>query len=252
MNLEQAVIGWTDAAAETAIYVANLKTPGRRTELQSDLTGFKRLFFSEKGNFLAAMSASELRVWQLDTGRIVISMSDPLYDAVFAAGGRVLVVSAVRMGNDHEIRLHDLSNPDGAPQTFPGLNYSRSLAVSPDGRLVAAATDGGYWLLFDALKRELIAATRGHLNAAFSVAFSPDGQRLITSSGGREAVKVWDVSTRQELLTLPGAGSFLRLAAWSPDGNVIAAGTPSQVWHAPTWEEIATAEAKEKAEGKKP
>ena len=54
------------------------------------------------------------------------------------------------------------------------------------------------------------------------------------------------------MLTLPGAGSFLTLAAWSPDGDVITAGVPSQVWHAPTWEEIAAAEAKEKMEGKKP
>ncbi len=251
LNLEQEVIGWTDAASETAIYVANLKTPGRRTELQSDLTGPKELFFSEKGDFLAAMSPSGLRVWQLDTGRVVVSMNDPVDDAVFAAGGRVLV-AAVPLKLDHEIRFHDLSNPDGAPKTFPGADYSRSLAVSPDGRLVAAATDMGHWLLFDALKRELIASTRGHLNAAFKVAFSPDGQRLITSSGGREAVKVWDVSTRQELLTLPGVGSFLVLAAWSPDGEVITAGVPSQVWHAPTWEEIAAAETKDKAESKQP
>ena len=189
LNLEQEVIAWTDAASETAIYVANLKTPGRRTELQGDLTGPKRLFFSEKGDFLAAMSPDGLRVWQLDTGRIVVSINDPLFDAVFAAGGRVLV-AAVRVGQDHEIRILDLSNPDGAPKTFPGADYFRRLAVSPDGRLVAAVTDRGHWLLFDAHKRELIASTRGHLNAAFNVAFSPDGKRLITSGTGREAVKV--------------------------------------------------------------
>ncbi len=251
LNLEQEVIAWTDAASETAIYIANLKTPGRRTELQSDLTGRNPLFFSETGDFLAARSLDRLRVWRLDTGRIVVSINDPLYDAVFAAGGRVLV-AAVRRGLDHEIRIHDLSNPDGAPKMFPGADYSRSLAVSPDGRLVAAVTDRGHWLLFDAHKRELIASTRGHLGAAFNVAFSPDGKRLITSGGGREAVKVWDVNTRQELLTLPGSGSFLRVAAWSPDGDVITAGAPSQVWHAPTWEEIAAAEAKEKAESKQP
>jgi len=251
LNLEQEVIAWTDDASDTAIYVANLKTPGRRIELQSDLTGRNPLFFSETGDFLAARSSDGLRVWRLDTGRIVASMNDPLYDVVFAAGGRVLV-AAVHRGLDHEVRIHDLSNPDGAPKMFPGADYCRSLAVSPDGRLVAAVTDRGHWLLFDALARELIASTRGHGSASFDVAFSPDGKRLITSGGGREAVKVWDVSTRQELLTLPGSGSFLRLAAWSPDGDVITAGAPSQVWHAPTWEEIAATEAKEQAESKQP
>jgi hypothetical protein len=65
---------------------------------------------------------------------------------------------------------------------------------------------------------------------------------LISSSGGREAVKLWDVGTRQELLTLPGAGSLLLGAAWSADGDTILAGEPWQIWSAPSWEEIAVTE----------
>ncbi len=34
--------------------------------------------------------------------------------------------------------------------------------------------------------------------------------------------------------------------------DVILAGTPWQTWHAPSWEEIAAAEAKEKTEIKQP
>ena len=61
--------------------------------------------------------------------------------------------------------------------------------------------------LFDPAKGELIESLHGHSNAAFGIAFSPDGRRLISASGGREAIKLWDVGTRQELLTLGGAGS---------------------------------------------
>jgi WD40 repeat protein len=98
----------------------------------------------------------------------------------------------------------------------------------------------------------LIESIRGHLNAVFGVAFSPDGRRLISADGGREAIKIWDVNTRQELLTLAGTGSFLHQAAWSPDGDEIVAGTPWQVWHAPSWAEIAAAEAEQKAQQKQP
>ena len=71
---------------------------------------------------------------------------------------------------------------------------------------------------------------------------------MIPTSTAREAVKLWDVSTRQELLTLGGTGSTLYSARWSADGDVILAVTPWQAWRAPSWEEIAAAEANDKAE----
>ena len=75
---------------------------------------------------------------------------------------------------------------------------------------------------------------------------------MISGGGGRETVKLWDVGTRQELLTLSGAGSFMDAVRWSADGDVILAGAPWQAWRAPSWEEIAAAEAKEKTESKQP
>ena len=82
------------------------------------------------------------------------------------------------------------------------------------------------------------------MNATFGLGFSADGRRLISAFGGREAVKVWDVGTRQELLNLAGTGSTLGSVNWSADGDVILAGSPWQAWRAPSWEEIDAAEAK--------
>jgi WD40 repeat protein len=96
------------------------------------------------------------------------------------------------------------------------------------------------------------AALRGHLIVAFRSAFSPDGGRLFSTDRRQEAVKLWDVSTRQELLTLAGTDSIVGVARWSADGDVILAGPPWQAWSAPSWEEIAAAEAKEETESKKP
>ena len=116
-----------------------------------------------------------------------------------------------------------------------------------------ATTDSGQVRLFDPAKGEsLEPSLHGHLNPVYGIAFSPDGRRLVSSASAREAVKLWDVGTRQELLTFAGAGSILWAARWSADGDVILAGPPWQAWRAPSWEEIAAAEAKEKAEGKQP
>ena len=117
---------------------------------------------------------------------------------------------------------------------------------------MASSTYDGQVRLFDPAKGELIGSLRGHLNGVFGIAFSLDGRRLISASGGREAVKLWDVGTRQELLTLGGTGSSLDAARWSADGDVILAGPPWQAWRAPSWEEVAAAEAKEKKEVPRP
>jgi hypothetical protein len=96
-----------------------------------------------------------------------------------------------------------------------------------------------------ALRKE-IGSFRGHLIIAFRSAFSPDGRRLFSTDRRQEAVKLWDVSTRQELLNLAGTDSSVYgVPRWSADGNVILAGPPWQAWSAPSWEEIAAAEAKD-------
>ena len=105
---------------------------------------------------------------------------------------------------------------------------------------------------FDPAKGELIDFVHGHLTGVSGIAFSTDGRRLLSAMGGREAIKLWDVGTRQELLTLGGIGSVLNQARWSADGDVILAGAPWQTWRAPSWEEIAASEAKEKAGIKQP
>ena len=196
--------------------------------------------------------AGSIRVWNVDTGQSALTLAGSIKDMAFAVGGRVLVAVVMVSQSEHEIRFYDLNHPDRAPWRVPGKLGPESLAVSPDGRFVTATTDGGAVRLCDAVTGELIEDLHGHLNSANGVAFSNDGHRLISASGGLEAVKLWDVDSRQELLNLSGTGLPLDRAIWSTDGDTILAGAPWQAWHAPSWEEIAAAEAKEKAESRQP
>ena len=250
-NATRHLLAWSEGTSPTAVYLVSLAAPGRRIELRSDVPGLVPFRFSEDGNYLAALAAKgdSLRAWNV-TGQIVASIGGIIRDATFAAGGGVLVV-AIEQGDDHEIRFYDLVHSDLPPRRVPGRHHTFSLAVSPDGRLVASSTEDGQVRLFDPAKGEF-KSIDGHQNAAFGIAFSADGRRLISTSGGRETVKLWDVGTRQELLTLTGTGSLLYAARWSADGDVILAGAPWQAWRAPSWEEIAAAEAKEKTEIKQP
>ena len=243
-NVTRQLLAWTEGTSSASVCLASLAAPGRRIELKSDVPGLVPFRFSEDGNYLAALTKewNSLRAWNIETGQSVASTGGRVRAATFAAGGRVLVV-AMNKGNDHEIGFYDLAHPDRAPRRVPGrYSSSVSLAVSPDGGLVASSTHGGLVRLFDPAKGEWIEDLHGHLNAVYGIAFSADGRRLVSAQCGREAVKLWDVGTRQELLTLSGTGSSLEAARWSADGDVILAGPPWQAWRAPSWEEIAAAE----------
>jgi WD40 repeat protein len=58
---------------------------------------------------------------------------------------------------------------------------------------------------------------RGHTASLFAVAFSPDGRRLASGSDNGE-VKVWDVMSGANTLSLPGHGGPVGQVIFSPDG----------------------------------
>jgi WD40 repeat protein len=247
------LVAWAEPPDSGSIHLAQLASPGRSTELKCDAPGLIPFSFSEDGNYLAAASKAQdrLRVWNRQTGQIVASLNEHFYDATFAAGGAVLV-AALEQGGDHRTAFFDLTHADRAPRIVPGRSFSRSLAVSPLGGLVASSAGDGQVRLFKPATAELMGSLYGHLNSAFGIAFSGDGQRLISASGGRESIKLWDVLTQQELLTLSGTGSLLFAARWSADGSTILAGAPWQAWSAPSWDQIAAAEASDNPQLKHP
>jgi tetratricopeptide (TPR) repeat protein len=79
------------------------------------------------------------------------------------------------------------------------------------------------------------------------VAFSPDGQRIVTGSDDHTA-KVWEAATGRELLTLKGHSSGVTSAAFSPDGQRIVTGgrdKTARVWQAARPEEVAAWQAED-------
>ena len=140
----------------------------------------------------------------------------------------------------------------------PGLEFGLS-RLSYDGRYLAATTlwtdeaDKSRIRVWD-LKERVPMGTYGRfILSAHSVGFSPDGKRLVAGSAGKEAVKIWDFESRQELLTLSANGGPFSPVQFKDAGTLVGnARGAEHPWRAPSREEIAAAEAKDKPAPQQP
>ena len=126
------------------------------------------------------------------------------------------------------------------------------LALSQDGRYLAAGTTRNLIHLWDVNSGHQVGVLRGHVAGIMGLSFSPDGKTL--ASCGDNRVKLWSLETMQEILTLARFNSMTGMALFSSDGSCLATSAEDQVqlWRAPSFEEIAATEAKETAEVKQP
>ena len=158
------------------------------------------------------------RVWDVSTGGPLAELrghTDEIADAAFNGDGRVVTLSL-----DGTVRSWQVVEG----RVIRHADWVLDAVFSPDGERVAtAAADGGARVT--ELGGGAPVAIRGlavDLQTANSIAFDPDGQRVVVA-GGHDAqygqIVVADAATgevRQELLP---AGQVVTTAAFSPDGE---------------------------------
>ena len=85
---------------------------------------------------------------------------------------------------------------------------------------------------------------QGHTGSVYSAAFSPDGERVVTTSYDRTA-RLWDAKTGAALAVLQGHTGSVHSAAFSPDGERVVTASDdktARLWDAKTGAELAVLE----------
>ncbi|MGO8932026.1 MAG: protein kinase family protein [Limisphaerales bacterium] len=127
-------------------------------------------------------------------------------------------------------------------QEVASLSYDTPLtapAISLDGRWVAAAASNNA-VVWNLATRERFRVLPGHTGPIRSIAFSPDGHRLVTGSEDSTA-RVWDLASGVAVTKFTGHRGWLCFAAFSPDGRLVATSSfdrSVRVWEADSGREV--------------
>jgi WD40 repeat protein len=218
-----------------------------RTLTRGDVRNVFRTAFSPDGTRLAASVLSEdrvamIKVWAAATGEEVLSFREKsaAFFVTFDPTGRYLV----REGPEYTVQVREAET--GKMLGIVGRHERQiwGMAFSPDGRLLATASNDGTVRLWvwnpqrlgqpqEPLK--LPVRIGGYTDR---VAFSADS-RCVATGGEGQTVKIWDAKTGEELHVLRAHTGDVFSLAFSDDGQWLATAgedTTIRIWDAKTWE----------------
>ena len=163
--------------------------------------------------FLPSSSAQDYTRWHLPEGAIARFGKGTLTDCVyFPDGHRLAVLSSIG------IWIYDART--GEELDLITEPFTEDMHLSPDGKTLAAATDGSVYL-WDIHTNKLKSVLVGDTHGIHSLAFSPTGETLASANWNNE-IQLWDVHTGELLKTFVGHTDRIYFIAHSNGGKMLA------------------------------
>jgi WD40 repeat protein len=166
-----------------------------------------------------------LTLWDLNSGKHLYTLEETEIDThrvTFSPDGHTLALSTNhQVGEPDVIKVFDVESGQ-LLHTLEGPWYSYFLALSPDGRRLAAGGSDDVVQVWDMTTGQSL-CTLTEQEYSYSLAFSPDGHTLAVGSNNH-TLYLWDTTTCQPANTFEGLGRIHSIA-FSPDGRILAVST---------------------------
>ncbi len=187
------------------------------------------------GRLLAVPCGRDVLLFETATGALYRTLSGhttPVFRPAFSADGHRVAAgsqgSVVLVWDVPSGRLElTLEEHEGAIW---------STVFDRTGKRLVTANDKGMIKVWDE-EGEVLESLTSHTKGVNELAISPDGKRLASASL-EGTCRIWDAETWKEIHELAVKGAVFDSVAWSPTGDVLAAGhdTGAYLWNTRTFE----------------
>ena len=239
---------WSPSGDKIVIVDASLRmqiwdtNTGSLLQIVQEHTGnITDVAWSPDGSKLASVDFPNLRVWDVNTWKLLFVNPDAFASSVVWSpdGSRL---ATPRGGTAEIILIWDGTTGEpllslDRPYSGDAIALITRLAWSPDGTKIASNSTENSVLIWDLSENGMPLALQGHsAHGPIEVDWSPDSTRVV-SGGSDGTIRIWNIETQENTITVEGNN----YVDWSSINDEIASVSSSnrvQIWDAITGNSI--------------